>query len=174
MKKSIRSALWIGVFLVCSISAQTFGEISGSVIDPSNSAIPAAEVTITSQASAQRRRVVTSSGGVFKAPFLSPGKYDITVSAAGFRNAVRHSVEVQVDSIARVDFTLEVGSVAEAVEVQGGAQLLETENAAVGTVIENKRIIELPLNGRNWLQMVALSPNVSADMRASGHVDSRQ
>jgi hypothetical protein len=83
-------------------------------------------------------------------------------------------VEVQVDSVVRLDFTLDVGSVAESVEVTGTTPLINSENAAVGTVIENKRIIELPLNGRNWLQMVALSPNVSAEMRASGHVDSRQ
>jgi hypothetical protein len=67
----------------------------------------------------------------------------------------------------RTEQTLDLGAVAETVEVRATTPLLSSENAAVGTVIENKRIVELPLNGRNWLQMVALSPNVSADIRAS-------
>jgi hypothetical protein len=63
-----------------------------------------------------------------------------------------------VGAVARIDFTIEVGIVTESVEVQGNAALLTTENTAVGTVIENRRIVELPLDGRNYLQMVALSP----------------
>jgi hypothetical protein len=67
-----------------------------------------------------------------------------------------------------------VGAVTERVEVNESTPIINVDNAAVGTVIENRRIVELPLNGRNWLQMVALSPNVSSEMRATGHVDSRQ
>jgi hypothetical protein len=118
--------------------------------------------------------VLTSSSGVYRVPFLAPGKYDVTASATGFKTVSRQAVDVQVDSAVRVDFTLNVGTVSETVEVTASTPLLSTENAAVGTVIENKRIFELPLNGRNWLQMVALSPNVSSDMRASGYIDSRQ
>lgn len=74
----------------------------------------------------------------------------------------------------RLDIQLVVGQVAETVEVVEAASQLSSDSAAVGTVIDQKRILELPLNGRNWLKMVALRPNVSAEQRASGHVDSRQ
>src|SRR5262245_44768446 len=121
-----------------SLHAQTFGEITGAVFDPTRSAIPGAEVTVTSQATSQVRRVNTSSGGVYKIPFLPPGKYDIAVSVTGFKTATRHGIEVQVDSVARVDFTLDIGSVAETVEVNATTPLVDSENAAVGTVIENK------------------------------------
>ena len=132
-----------------------------------------AEIVVRSESTRQERKVLTSSGGVYTVPFLPPGKYEVAASATGFKTAVR-SIEVQVDVAVRVDFSLQVGTVSETVNVTATTPLLSSENAAVGTVIENKRIVELPLNGRNWLQMVALSPNVSADMRGSGHVDSRQ
>ena len=88
-----------------------------------------------------------------------PGSYELRVQHQGFKGAVRRGVQLQVGDVARVDFTLEIGALSEVVEVSGGAPLIETDNAAVGTVIENKRIVELPLNGRNYLQMIALSPN---------------
>src|SRR6184192_3633153 len=75
----------------------------------------------------------------------------------------------------RIDFQLKVGSLTETVEVSGGAPLLATENAAVGTVIENRRIVDLPLNGRNFIQLVALSPNVNANFANNGgQASSRQ
>jgi hypothetical protein len=155
-------------------SAQTFGEISGTVIDPAGAAIPAAEVAVISNSGGAERRIATSSGGVYKAPFLPSGTYAVRVSAPRFKSAMRSGVEVQVDVVTRIDFRMEIGAVSESVQVTASTPLLSSENAAVGTVIENKRIVELPLNGRNWLQMVALSPNVAAEMRATGHVDSRQ
>lgn len=167
--------LFVPLLLLASNSfAQTFGEISGTVIDATSSAVPQAIVTVTSLATRQARTVITSSGGVYKVPFLPSGIYSVSVALAGFKTATRPSVEVQVDIVRRVDFQLEVGAVSETVQVNETVPLIESENAAVGTVIDNKRIVELPLNGRNWLQMVALAPNVSAEMRASGHVDSRQ
>ena len=82
-------------------------------------------------------------------------------------------MELQVEQVARIDFQLRVGAVTQTVEVSGGAPLLDTENAAVGTVIENQRIVELPLNGRNFLQLVALSPNVSASFANGGQSSAR-
>jgi hypothetical protein len=74
----------------------------------------------------------------------------------------------------RVNFTLELGTVTETATVTGVSPLVETTNATIGTVIENRRIVELPLNGRNYLQVVALSPNVSADFAGAGHAGDRQ
>lgn len=125
-------------------------------------------------ATGREYRAAASDSGVYRVPFLPPGAYSVQASAAGFRTARAARVEVQVDSPVRVDFTLEVGAQMETIDVVETFPLINSENANVGTVIENRRIVDLPLNGRNWLQMVALAPNVSAEMRASGHVDSRQ
>ena len=76
--------------------------------------------------------------------------------------------ELQVQQVARIDFRMQVGQVNETVTVTGDAALLTTESATTGTVIENKRIVELPLNGRNFLQLVALAPNVTYGFGAAG------
>src|SRR5438094_3551158 len=91
-----------------------------------------------------------------------------------FQAEIRNGVELQVQQVARIDFQLKVGSMAETIEVTGGAPLLNTENATVGTVIENKRIVDLPLNGRNFLQLVSLSSNVSSGFQSAGQAGSRQ
>ncbi len=162
---------WVTVF---SVFAQTYGGVSGTVVDPSKSPLSGATISLTNIGTGQKRQASTTEAGTFSVPFVQPGEYEINVSMTGFKNAIRKGVNVQVDVVARLDFALELGQVSESVEVVGDAPLLNADNASVGTVIERKRIIELPLNGRNWLQMVALSPNVSAEQRASGHVDSRQ
>src|SRR5207237_7535747 len=91
----------------------------------------------------------------------------------GFKSATRE-LELQVQQTARVNFTLELGTISEMATVTGVSPLVETSNATVGTVIENRRIVELPLNGRNYLQLVALSPNVSAEFADAGQAGSRQ
>ena len=91
----------------------------------------------------------------------------------GFKTATR-DVELQVQQTVRVNFTLELGTIAETATVTGVSPLVETSNATVGTVIENRRIVELPLNGRNYLQLVALSPNVSAEFAGAGQAGDRQ
>lgn len=170
----MRTSLSLLLLAAASLFGQTYGELSGSVIDSSGGALAGVRVTVASQTNGQSRTVKSSDGGVYTVPFLAPGQYEVRAELAGFKTALQRGVEVQIDVKLRLDLTLQLGTVNETVEVVGAAPLISSENAAVGTVIENRRIVELPLNGRNWLQMVALSPNVSAEMRASGHVDSRQ
>jgi hypothetical protein len=86
----------------------------------------------------------------------------------GFKTVVRNQVELQVQQAARIDIELQVGQASESIEVQADAALLATENATVGAVSENKRIVELPLNGRNYLQLVSLAPNVSTGFAEQG------
>jgi hypothetical protein len=153
--------------------AQTFGEITGTVTDSSGAVVEGAAIAVTNTATGQVREVQTNATGNYTLPFLVPGVYTARAAAASFKAATRR-IELQVGAVARVNFTLELGMVTETVEVSGGAPLLVTENAAVGTVIENRRIVELPLNGRNYLQMIALSPNVAAEQRAGGEAAARK
>ena len=142
-------------------SAQTFGEITGEVTDQSGAIAPNASVTATNTATNGARTTLTNASGIYSFPALVPGPYQVRVEAAGFQSSVRSNIELQVQQTARVDFTLTVGQTSQTVEVSGTALLLTTESATVGTVIEQKSIVELPLNGRDFLQLVALSPSVT-------------
>jgi hypothetical protein len=161
-------ALAFGSALVIPLFGQNLGEITGVVTDASGAVVSGATVTITSPQTGFTRQAVTNNSGNYDLPGLQPGTYNVQAEAQGFSNEARSNVELQVQQVARIDFQLKVGAVTETVEVAGGAPLLNTESAAVGTVIENRRIEDLPLNGRDFLQLVGLSPNVSAGYNASG------
>jgi hypothetical protein len=161
------------LFLCLPSFAQTAGEITGEIRDSSGGVIPGATVTVRNQSTNAIRTAVSNNAGVYSFPVLQPGTYEVKAELQGFR-AVAREVDLQVQQTARINFTLDVGQITELMEVSAQATLLTTENATVGTVIENKRIVELPLNGRNYLQLVALSPNVSADFAGPGQAGARQ
>ena len=79
--------------------------------------------------------------------------------------SIRDGAELQVGQVARIDFTLQIGNVSETVQAAGGAPVLQSDTAELGTVIENRRIVELPLNGRNYLQLVSLTPGATTNGR---------
>src|ERR1700682_3362799 len=153
---------------VLPCAGQTFGQITGVVTDASGALVVGATVTVTNPETNLTRSGITNNAGNYTFPSLLPGTYNIKADMQGFQAESRTGVELQVQQVARIDFQLKVGSMAETIEVTGGAPLLNTENATVGTVIENKRIVDLPLNGRNFIQLIALSPNVSANFANNG------
>ncbi len=157
-----------------ALNAQTFGDISGEVHDASGAAIPGVQVTATNVATNLARTAATNEVGLYNFPAMVPGVYNIRAEKPGFKAVTKSSIELQVQQSARIDFDLPLGQVNESVEVSAAAQLLSTEDATVGTVIENKRIVELPLNGRNYLQLVSLAPNVSYGFGTAGQANSRQ
>jgi hypothetical protein len=173
MRKTLLSALLLSLFLLPAFP-QTFGGITGEVRDASGASIPGATVTATNTATNAVRTTATNETGLYAFPSLIPGTYRVRVEASGFKAATRTDIGLQVQQLARIDFAMEVGQVSEAIEVKANAALLATEDATVGTVIENKRIVELPLNGRNFLQLVALSPNVTFGFATPGQVGGRQ
>ncbi len=154
--------------------AQTSGEITGEVKDQSGAAIPGAPVTVTNSATNVARSTSTNTVGIYSFPNLLPGTYQIKVAAAGFEAVVKTNVELQVQQTARVDFNLNVGQATQTIDVSASGQLLTTENATVGTVIEEKRIVELPLNGRNFFSLVALSPGVTFGFTPAAQAANRQ
>ena len=167
MFKSIGILVLAGCFALPGVS-QTFGEITGEVVDSTGALVIGASVTVTNPQTNFTRSAVSNNAGVYTFPALQPGIYTVKAESTGFRLEIRSGIELQIQQTARIDFKLEVGSIAETVEVTGGAPLLNTENATVGTVIENERILDLPLNGRNFTQMIALSPNVTTGYGATG------
>lgn len=168
-------ALCAGMFLAgLSVHAQTFGEISGIVSDASGGAVSEAAIKLTNANTNAVRQTASNQVGEYSFPSLAPGTYRMRVEKQGFKADQTGDVEVQVQQSVRLDFALQLGQVSESVVVEANAAQLQAENATVGTVIENKRIVELPLNGRNFLQLVALAPNVTVSSGQAGQAGARQ
>jgi hypothetical protein len=110
----------------------------------------------------------TSELGTYSLPFLQPGTFTVTVEKDGFKRATRQGLLLQVNQTARADFVLELGAVTEAVEVTGAAPLLSQETSSLGQVIDNSKIVNMPLNGRSPFRLVLLTPGVSSTPAASG------
>jgi outer membrane receptor protein involved in Fe transport len=166
--------LWACIVCWSPAFGQTYGEVSGTIVDPTGAIIAGATVTITNVATGLTRTTQSNEAGVYRFPSLPPGVYTIQVKHTGFRTVTRTNVRIEVQQSARIDFEMPVGDVTETVEVKAEAALLASENATVGTVIENRRIVELPLNGRNYLQLVSLAPNVSFGFPSAGQAVARQ
>src|SRR6266849_4774506 len=160
-----RSAICLFVIVWClsavAALAQTSGSITGEVKDQSGAVAPNAAVAATNSKTNVVRSTATNAEGIYSFPDLTPGIYEVKVVAAGFATIVKTNIELQVQQTARVDFALSLGQAAQTVEVSASATSLDTESATVGTLIEEKRISELPLNGRNFFSLVALAPNVA-------------
>ncbi|HUB34169.1 MAG TPA: carboxypeptidase-like regulatory domain-containing protein [Bryobacteraceae bacterium] len=155
------------------VSAQTFGSIQGVVQDPSGAFVPNATVTVTNTATSVARTTTTNANGLYVFPDLVPGTYNVQVVASGFSTVTKQDILVQVQQAVRADFALQVGQATESIEVAANAALLSTENATVGTVIEEQRIMDLPLNGRSYFSLVGLSPNVTTGFVAPAQASGR-
>lgn len=142
-------------------AAQTTATVVGSVFDPSGAPVPGASVTVTNELTGLERTLSTSEDGAYLVNLLPPGTYSVTVSADGFKRTVREGIELTVGQNATVDVSLDVGAMAETVTVTSAAPLVDTRNATVANVMEEKRILELPLNGRSPASLLALIPGVT-------------
>lgn len=171
-KSVLLAVLFTGLAAMCN--AQTYAEVSGEVRDPSGAVIAGAKVVLTNVATNAIREAVTNEAGIYNIPLVPPGVYNMRVEKEGFKTVTRQNIELQVQQNARIDFDMSVGQVTESIEVTAAGALLSSENATVGTVIENKRIVELPLNGRNFLQLVSIAPNVSFGFPSAGQAGARQ
>lgn len=157
-----------------AVHAQTAATITGEVKDSSGAVVPNATITATNTGTSAERVTATSTAGIYTIPDLVPGNYSVKAVASGFKVVERTNIELQVQQVAGVDFTLEVGQTTQTVEVSGSAELLTTESTAVGTVIQLQQVVDLPLNGRNYIYLVALSPNVTAGFDPPGQATGRE
>lgn len=146
---------------LCAIAQVTTGTILGTVTDQSGAAVVGASVTVSDIDKGTSVNRKTDETGSFQFPFLIPGNYKVTVEQAGFKKAEQSGITLQVDQRARVDIQLSVGNVSETVEVTAAAPLVQSTSAETGQVIEQRAVQELPLNGRNFAQLVYLAPGVT-------------
>src|SRR5215471_8425438 len=157
----LRRILSLYLALAGTLAAQGIsGSFTGSVSDSTGAVIQAASVTATSTESGRSWRTVTNDAGVYNLTTIPPGTYTLTVEAAGFKRLVTNNISLEVNQTARLDLKLEVGAVAETVEVKGLAPVLQTESTQLGSVISGNTTVNLPLNGRNFVQLTLLAPGV--------------
>ena len=164
------------VFSICALlfapgsRAQTAqGRITGQVTDASGGAIVGAKVSITNTASGVARELETGGSGDYVAPGIEPGVYSITVENAGFEKLVREGVHVEVGNDLRVDFRMKPGAVTQSIEVNEDLPLTETNNAVLNGVLSNKAINDLPLQGRDFQNLLPLHPGVQRDPGGGFH-----
>ena len=162
---AINCALQFCLVVVLAVTARaqvTSGTILGTVTDSAGQVVSGADVTITEVAKDASRKFTTDESGDFNAPFLIPGTYSVTVERQGFKRHVSTGIVLQVDQKARLDVTLEVGELSETTTVlAGSAGLVDTDSSELGEVIEERAVRELPLNGRNFAQLVYLAPGIT-------------
>ena len=160
--RQLRILLFGFVLVVPGLHAQSGdATITGAVTDPSGAAIIGATVNVRDAATGFTRATTSNETGNYNLPNLRPGTYTLTVDASGFRHYLQTGFQVEVSQTARLDIQMQLGQTSEVVEVRAAAQLLHTENATVGSVIDTKKIVELPLNGRNFVQLALLVPGVN-------------
>lgn len=137
-------------------SQSATGQITGTVKDSTGAVVAGVPVTIASQLTGQVRRTTTNEAGTYSVPLLPVSVYSVTVDQKGFRTAKRSDIQLNVDQVVRVDIELQVGELTETVDVKESAVSVDTETAAVGQVVATRQVTELPLNGRNFLQLLFL------------------
>jgi hypothetical protein len=158
----MRASRFLTVFFGLLVSlpswAQT-AQVTGKVSDSSGAPVPGASILVTNQRTAIARTSVTNSDGYYAIQLLPPSSYTVRVQSNGMKTSTRE-ILLAVDQVARLDFSMQVGDLAESVTITGDAPLVDTEGATLGKVVENRRISDLPLNGRNALALMMLTPGV--------------
>jgi len=155
---------------VCDAQVIT-GTILGTVMDESKATLPGATVTLKNVDTGQTRTLITDQGGVYRAPGLSLGQYEIRVELSGFQPRMRKGINLTVGREAVVDFRLNLASVAETIVVQGEASTVNTTESTVSYLVDEKKIRDLPLNGRDYSQLILLQPGVVQSRASVGSSD---
>lgn len=144
-----------------AIAQQQLGAIQGTIVDDSRALLPGVSVTVTNTATGVSRSTITNETGVYRVTSIEPGRYQVRAELQGFRHAVQNDVVVSVGATLGVNFTLGAGGIEEAIEVRAVAPDIQTEKAELSAVVEQKKINDLPLAGRNVLSLAALQPGIN-------------
>ena len=140
---------------------QNFATLSGTVSDKTGAAVASARVAVQNLDTLVSRETNSDDSGLYTLPLLQPGRYKVSVQKPGFKATFQDNIHLEVNQSARIDLQLEVGQVSERIEVTSSAPLLEESNSAIGQVIEARAVADLPLNGRNFVQLATLGPGVT-------------
>ncbi len=161
MSKFLVTLTLLGVLCLPGSAQVSSAELSGTVIDATNAAVPGAKVTATNSATNVAHDSVSDATGNYLIPLLQPGDYVITAEAKGFKKLVQKGLTLQINQQAQLNLQLQLGQVTEEIQVTAQAPLLQSEASSLGTVVSEKLVNQLPLNGRNFIQLAILSPGVT-------------
>jgi hypothetical protein len=169
-------ATLVGLVMWCAIGSalgqMTTGTILGSVTDPSGASIPRARVTVTNTGTGISRSFVTRADGRYVIPYLIPGAYSVSAEKQGFKTITQTGITLQVDQTARIDLTLQVGAVTQRVAVSTQAPVLQTQTSGEGTVITGSKMVSMPLNLREFADLVNLTPGTTVNSVGPGDLAS--
>ncbi len=164
-RRAVRVWLCVLTWLVVSSTpagAQVgAGAFTGDVSDQAGRAVPGATVTVTSVGTNLSRISVTGPDGRYSVPGLLPGSYQVVVETSGFRPLTREGLRLATGETVRLDLQLEVGGLTEAITVTADAPLLRSETSGLGQVVDNRKVVDLPLNGRSFITLASLAPGVA-------------
>src|SRR4029453_868328 len=156
-----RACLWLVIAMAIAppASAQIgAGALAGIVTDQEDAAVPGASVTVIAAGTNASRTVVTSEDGAYVITGLAPGAYHVRVELSGFRPLTREGVGLATGETGRIHLQLAVGAITEAITVTADAPLLRSETSGLGQVIDNRKVVDLPLNGRSFITLAGLAP----------------
>lgn len=153
--------------LAAPAAAQTTGSVSGTIRDNSGGVVPGVSVTVEHLETSASRSTTTDASGRYEIALLPPGRYRIRAELQGFRTEERGDVTLLVSQNARFDFAMNVGTIQESVMVQAAAPLVDTRDAAMGQVVDQVKIVELPLNGRNFRDLGLIATGVQPETQTS-------
>jgi hypothetical protein len=167
--RSLKISLPLSVifFAVAALAQVDTGGIAGIVSDKTGAVIPGAKVTIVREETGVRTELTTNAAGFYSAPMLRVGHYRITAVTAGFRAETRTGIELRVQDRLEMNFQLEVGATSAEVTVTATAPLLESETSSLGQVMEQRTVTDLPLNGRNFIQLATLTAGTLPSTRTA-------
>src|ERR1044072_4753650 len=159
-------ALFLALLLLTSATSvmaqETTATINGQVLDQSGAAVSGAEVKVTSLKTQETRTTTTGDDGYYSLTFITPGLYDFSVKVQGFKEFLNRSIELLVNDRKTINVQLEAGAVSEMVSVTAEAPIVQS-TPTVGDVVDNRKVVKIPLNNRNFLQLITLVPGVTSD-----------
>src|SRR5262249_51644583 len=155
------TALAVSLFILCLLATPAAAQnaaLVGTVRDASQAVVPQTAVTLTRLDTGIGSTTQTDAAGSFEFPNLRPGNYSLKAERPGFKTFVQSPINLLVDQRARVDVTLEVGTTTETITVSEGAAGVQTESSSIGEVVDTKKVLDMPLNGRFFLDLAMLAP----------------
>ena len=165
---ALASVLLLNILLTASWAQTTQGGIVGTVQDQKGDAIANTKVTVINAATGLQRDVTSADNGIFRVIAIPNGMYEVRAEAPGFATLVAKDIEIGVAQTRTLDLVLKVGATAETVTVEANADLTQTESSKLGQIIDNRKVEDLPLNGRDFAQLARLNPGVAVSGGGGG------